>query len=55
MDNLVSILKVPALNMDVKNNILKHIQNWSGAFEAKPTLGYVGQVYRTLRAEGAST
>ncbi|KAJ8487448.1 hypothetical protein ONZ45_g14333 [Pleurotus djamor] len=52
MDNLVSILKIPALNLDVKNSLLRHIQNWSIAFEGKPSLGYVGQVYKTLLNEG---
>ncbi|RDB24599.1 Vacuolar protein sorting-associated protein 27 [Hypsizygus marmoreus] len=52
MDNLVSILKIPALNNDVKNNILRLVQNWSIAFEGKPSLGYVGQVYKTLTNEG---
>lgn len=54
MDNLVSILKISTLNIDVKNNILRLIQNWSVAFEGKPTLSYVGQVYRTLMSEGES-
>ncbi|KAJ7451084.1 vacuolar sorting-associated protein Vps27 [Mycena latifolia] len=52
MDNLVSILKIPILNVDVKNNILRLVQNWSIAFEGKPTLSYVGQVYKTLTTEG---
>ncbi|KAJ6573830.1 vacuolar sorting-associated protein Vps27 [Mycena vulgaris] len=52
MDNLVSILKIPILNIDVKNNILRLVQNWSIAFEGKPALGYVGQVYKTLTTEG---
>lgn len=52
MDNLVSILKVPALNLEVKNNILRHLQNWSVAFEGKPSLSYVNQVYKTLLNEG---
>ncbi|KAF8816712.1 ubiquitin binding protein [Phlegmacium glaucopus] len=52
IDNLVSILKVPALNHDVKTNILRLIQNWSIAFEGKPALNYVGQVYKTLTTEG---
>jgi len=52
MDNLVSILKIPALNHDVKSMILRVVQNWSIAFEGKPTLNYVGQVYRTLLNEG---
>ncbi|KAJ7479982.1 hypothetical protein B0H11DRAFT_2026043 [Mycena galericulata] len=52
MDNLVSILKIPILNIDVKNNILRLVQNWSIAFEGKPALGYVGQVYKTLTSEG---
>ncbi|KAJ7630340.1 hypothetical protein FB45DRAFT_915237 [Roridomyces roridus] len=52
MDNLVSILKIPVLNLEVKNNILRLVQNWSIAFEAKPALSYVGQVYKTLTNEG---
>ncbi|GBE78601.1 Vacuolar protein sorting-associated protein [Sparassis crispa] len=52
MDNLVSILKIPALNMDVKNKILRLIQNWAVAFEGKPSLSYVGEVYKTLQHEG---
>jgi hepatocyte growth factor-regulated tyrosine kinase substrate len=53
MDNLTSILKMPALNLEVKNTILRLIQNWSVAFEGKPALSYVGQVYKTLLNEGA--
>lgn len=54
MDNLVSILKMPTLNQDVKNMILRLIQNWSIAFEGKQNLSYVGSVYETLKKEGAS-
>ncbi|KAH9836690.1 ubiquitin binding protein [Rhodofomes roseus] len=52
MDNLISILKMPTLNHDVKNKILRLIQNWALAFEGKPSLGYVGEVYRMLQHEG---
>ncbi|KAH7920490.1 ubiquitin binding protein [Leucogyrophana mollusca] len=52
VDNLVSILKIPGLNHLVKTDILKYIQNWSLAFEGKPNLYYVGQVYKTLKSEG---
>ncbi|KAL5534989.1 VPS27 [Sanghuangporus sanghuang] len=52
MDNLVSILKIPVLNLDVKNAILRHVQNWAVAFEGKPSLSYVCQVYRQLQSEG---
>ncbi|KAG6333176.1 hypothetical protein ID866_5913 [Astraeus odoratus] len=52
MDNLVSILKIPGLNHVVKADILKYIQNWALAFEGKPSLSYVGQVYKTLKSEG---
>jgi len=52
MDNLVSILKIPALNHDVKESILRLVQNWSVAFEGKSSLKYVGQVYQTLTKEG---
>lgn len=52
MDNLVSIVKIPGLNHEVKNNILRLIQNWSISFEGKYSLSYVGQVYKTLQGEG---
>ncbi|KAG1839644.1 hypothetical protein DFJ58DRAFT_811856 [Suillus subalutaceus] len=52
MDNLVSILKMPGLNHSVRDDILKYIQNWSLAFEGKPNLSYVNQVYKTLKSEG---
>ena len=52
MDNLVSILKMPSLNMDVKNKMLKLIQDWSLIFEGRPNLPYVGQVYSNLKSEG---
>jgi growth factor-regulated tyrosine kinase substrate len=54
VDNLVSILRVPTLNHDVKSTILRMIQNWSIALEGKPHLGYVGQVYKMLLNEGMS-
>ncbi len=54
MDNLVSILRVPTLNHDVKSTILRMIQNWSIALEGKPHLSYVGQVYKMLLTEGMS-
>lgn len=52
MDNLVSILKFPALNSQVKAKILRLVQSWASAFEGKPALGYVSQVYKTLKSEG---
>lgn len=52
MDNMVSILKMPGLNHSVRDDILKYIQNWSLAFEGKPSLSYVNQVYKTLKSEG---
>ncbi|EJF58826.1 ubiquitin binding protein [Dichomitus squalens LYAD-421 SS1] len=52
MDNLVSILKMPTLNHDVKNKILRYVQDWATAFEGKPSLSYVGEVYKTLQREG---
>jgi len=52
MDNLVSILKMPGLNRDVKSKSLRLIQNWSIAFEGKPNLSYTGEVYKTLQREG---
>ena len=52
MDNLVSILKSPVLNIDVKNKIFRLVHNWTIAFEGKPSLSYAGQVYRTIKSEG---
>ena len=52
MDNLVSILKSPVLNIDVKNKILRLVHNRTIAFEGKPSLSYTGQVYRTIKSEG---
>ncbi|KIK94674.1 hypothetical protein PAXRUDRAFT_827747 [Paxillus rubicundulus Ve08.2h10] len=52
IDNLVSILKIPGLNHTVKSDILKYIQTWALAFEGKPSLSYVGQIYKTLKSEG---
>ena len=54
VDNLVSILKMPTLNLDVKTKILRLIQNWALAFEGKPALAYVSEVYRSLQREGVS-
>ena len=48
VDNLVSILKSPVLNIDVKNKIFRLVHNWTIAFEGKPSLSYAGQVYRTI-------
>ena len=55
MDNLTSILKQPGLNTDVKNKMLRLIQNWAISFEGKINLGYVGEVYRILQNEGTLT
>lgn len=52
MDNLVSILNIQNLNHEVKTMILRLIQNWSVAFEGKPNLNYVVQVYKKLQQEG---
>ena len=52
MDNLVSILKIPILNNDVKQTILRYVQNWSTSFEGKPSLVYVCTTYETLVKEG---
>ena len=52
IDNMVSLLKTPALNLEVKNAMLRLVQNWAAAFEGKPSLAYVGQVYKELKTEG---
>ena len=54
VDNLVSILKTPSLNRDVKNKILRYVQTWAISFKGKYNLGYVEQVYQTLKTEGES-
>jgi growth factor-regulated tyrosine kinase substrate len=53
MDNLVSILKYPGLNHEVKQKILRLVQNWAASFEGKPLLSYTSQTYKTLKHEGA--
>ncbi|KAG8820956.1 Vacuolar protein-sorting-associated protein 27 [Serendipita sp. 399] len=40
MDNLVSIVKILGLNIDVKNRMLRFIQNWAMALEGKPEFSY---------------
>jgi growth factor-regulated tyrosine kinase substrate len=52
MDNLVSILKTPSLNRDVKNKVLRCVQSWAISFKGKYSLSYVEQVYKTLKTEG---
>jgi hepatocyte growth factor-regulated tyrosine kinase substrate len=52
MDNLVSILKTPSLNRDVKSKILRCVQTWAISFKDKQNLSYVEQVYKALKAEG---
>ncbi|KAJ3753293.1 hypothetical protein EV360DRAFT_53711 [Lentinula raphanica] len=52
IDNLVSILRMDNLNLDVKNASLRYLQNWSVAFEGKPSLGYVAQACKNLQNEG---
>ena len=54
MGNLVSILKTPSLNWDVKNKILRCIQTWAISFKGKYNLSYIEQVYQTLKIEGES-
>ena len=43
---------MPSLNRDVKNKVLRCIQTWAISFKGKYNLGYVEQVYKTLKAEG---
>jgi hypothetical protein len=53
MDNLVSLLRAPgAINNEVRGKILELIQLWASAFEGNPSLSYVGDVYRNLKATG---
>ena len=52
MDNLISILKTPSLNRDVKTKILRCVQTWAMSFKGKYNLSYVEQVYKTLKTEG---
>jgi len=52
IDNLISILKQPALNGDVKNRVLYYIQNWALSLEGRSAMGYLGSKYRQLQNEG---
>ncbi|KIY51193.1 VHS-domain-containing protein [Fistulina hepatica ATCC 64428] len=52
MDNLVSILKMPSLNSDVKQTILRLVQNWGNTFSSNPALSYVTTTYKSLQHEG---
>lgn len=53
MDNLVSILKFPAVNHQVKQKVLALIQNWASSFGGKPSLSYASQIYKNLKIEGS--
>jgi growth factor-regulated tyrosine kinase substrate len=55
VDNLTSLLNAygPAsVNDEVKQNILGLIQDWAAAAEGRPSLVYLGEVYKTLQHEG---
>ncbi|KAH7103207.1 ubiquitin binding protein [Auriculariales sp. MPI-PUGE-AT-0066] len=52
MDNLVSIIKQPTVNREVRDKVLRLIQNWAMAFEQKPVLSYVPALYKQLKGEG---
>ncbi|KAG9014752.1 Vacuolar protein-sorting-associated protein 27 [Tulasnella sp. JGI-2019a] len=52
MDNLVSLLKQPTINREVKEKMLRLVQNWATAFEGKSSLNYTCEVYKTLQREG---
>jgi growth factor-regulated tyrosine kinase substrate len=53
MDNLVSILRMPGLNTDVKTKILRLTQNWAMSFEGRHDLRYVPEIYKELQADGS--
>ena len=40
------------LNIDVRNRILRHVQNWAIALEGKPQFLYINTVYKSLQKEG---
>ena len=40
------------LNIDVKNRILRYLQNWAIALEGKPQFLYINTAYKTLQKEG---
>ena len=40
------------LNTDVKQRLLRVIQNWAVSFESKPIGKYTNEVYKTLQKEG---
>ncbi|KAI8384873.1 uncharacterized protein BYT42DRAFT_612540 [Radiomyces spectabilis] len=52
MDDMVSIMRAPGCNLDVKNKILSVIQTWGIASKGKSTLSYMTDTYTLLKAEG---
>lgn len=55
MDNLVSLIMAAgpaAINVEVRAKILELIQSWATATESRHDLAYIGEVYRSLVAEG---
>ncbi|RCI04619.1 Vacuolar protein-sorting-associated protein 27 [Rhizopus stolonifer] len=51
MDALVSVLKSPTCNVDVKNRLLNIIQTWGMASRNKTNLSYMYDTYALLKAE----
>ncbi|KAJ3105721.1 Vacuolar protein-sorting-associated protein 27 [Phlyctochytrium planicorne] len=54
MDNLISLVRVPGANQDVRQKMLALIQTWGLAFKDKYELAYVVEVYESLKQEGVS-
>ncbi|KAL7414353.1 hypothetical protein BDY24DRAFT_339617, partial [Mrakia frigida] len=54
IDNLASILKLQSTNAEVKRVGLDLFQQWALAFQSKPELSYVCEVYRGMKDEGIS-
>lgn len=52
VDSLLSIVKSPTANTEVRNKLLGLIQTWALAFASKPELSYVTETYRLLKVEG---
>ncbi|CAI2173513.1 1115_t:CDS:10 [Funneliformis geosporum] len=52
VDSLLSIVRSPTANPEVRNKLLGLIQTWALAFAGKPELVYVTETYRLLKLEG---
>ncbi|CED83781.1 Membrane trafficking and cell signaling protein HRS, contains VHS and FYVE domains [Phaffia rhodozyma] len=52
IDNLVSVLRIQTVNHEVKKIGLDFFQQWALAFQSKPELSYVYEVYKSMKQDG---